>query len=234
MRGPQVRSLAGQWRLCRRNGCDYRPEGVFSLGGGCWCGQSLGLCANEEALIMIMSPLLSQMPLSLSPWPPSFKLQILIQIRSLAQSTSCKNITTVGWNARWVLVSWDGQLGLKDFGSKIWRFKMTETETWSDWITSIFTLRCLSNFNMKCFIRKMHHVCLTTILRTMDFQPYPICLLFMLWIIMWQWPMCHCRMKLLCLGSQCIWYSTFQVSALPLDKLQSSQTFPKENYFRNI
>lgn len=89
MRGPQVCSLAGQWRLCRLNGCDYGPEGVL---GGWWCGDSLGLCANEEALIMVMCPLLSQMPLSLSPWPPSFKLQILIQIRrsATATRTSCR------------------------------------------------------------------------------------------------------------------------------------------------
>lgn len=56
---------------------------------GWCCGHSLGLCANEEALIMVMSPLLS---LSLSPKPPSFKLQILIQICSPATATrtSCR------------------------------------------------------------------------------------------------------------------------------------------------
>lgn len=187
-----------------------------------------------------MPPLLSQMPLSLSPWPPSFKLQILIQIRSLAQSTStsCKNITTVGWNARWVLVSWDGQSGLKDFGPKIWRFKMflwlkprcDLTESPASLLSGALLIStCWSVSWQKCIMSALEPFYGRWIFNL------PICLLFMLWIIMWQWPMSHCGIKLLCLGSQCIWYSTFQVSALPLDKqLQSSQTFPKENYFRNI
>lgn len=64
----------------------------FCGGWWWWCRDSLGLCANEEALIMVMSPLLSQTPLSLSPKPPSFKLQILIQIprSAAATSTSCR------------------------------------------------------------------------------------------------------------------------------------------------
>lgn len=62
VRGPQLCNPAGQWSPCRRNGCDYRPEGVFFF----WRGVSLCLCANYEALIMIIAPLHSQMSLSLS------------------------------------------------------------------------------------------------------------------------------------------------------------------------
>lgn len=60
----------------------------FFLGRG---GDSLGLCANEEALIMVMCPLLSLTPLSLALQTPSFKLQILILIRLLPPGPAAKN-----------------------------------------------------------------------------------------------------------------------------------------------
>ncbi len=62
------------WRGVLRSAARPDNEGFAGLMGVTtdqrefWggCGEILGLCANEEALIMEMSPLLSQMPLSLS------------------------------------------------------------------------------------------------------------------------------------------------------------------------
>lgn len=54
----------------------------FGLGGWWWCRVSLSLCANEEALIMVMSPLFPafNVPILICKPPVFFKFQILIQI----------------------------------------------------------------------------------------------------------------------------------------------------------
>lgn len=155
---PQVRSRIRQWGLCWRNGCDYRPGGGFlpPSGSCCCCGQNL--CANEGALIMIMSPLLSQMSSHLY-------LQHLLNYKNLNSDlplgpvhppTSCE--TKVGYS--------------------LWYQYLAVLKCFSDsfWITSIFSLRYLlfCSFQhaelFKGFHYKMYHICLASTVWTMDRQ----------------------------------------------------------------
>lgn len=207
---PQVRSRTGQWGLCRRNGCDYRPGGGFLPPSGsccCCCGQSL--CANEGALIMIMSPPFSQMP-------PHLYLQHLLNYKNLNSDlppgpvyppTSCKTI--VGYS------QWFQYLAVF----------LTQYELPASFLSGAFyfvhfnTLKCLKGFITTCTTSALQAFCGRWIFSLL------ICLLLKWCQLLTCQLLSRRRMKLLCVLNI---YIPVVGSSL------SSQTFPKENYFRNI